>query len=66
MLNTLRLTAGLPLHYFEERTGLEIALIAPVLEKARKKGLLEKDPTILKPTELGHRFLNDLTGLFLP
>ena len=31
-----------------------------------EKGLLEADPTRIKPTELGRRFQNDLLELFLP
>ena len=31
-----------------------------------RKGLLEPDPAVLKATELGRRFLNDLQQLFLP
>jgi len=66
MLNALRLTDGVPLRLFEERTGLTAAVIEPILAEARKKGLLAKDPAALTPTDFGKRFLNDLTGLFLP
>ena len=34
-------------------------------EIATRKGLLDPDPTVLRPTELGRRFLNDLQELFL-
>ncbi|MBI2381239.1 MAG: oxygen-independent coproporphyrinogen III oxidase-like protein [Gammaproteobacteria bacterium] len=66
MLNALRLNAGLPISLYSERSGLPLAGIAPVLSKARDKGLLDADPSLIKPTETGHRFLNDLLELFLP
>src|SRR4029077_10858527 len=65
MLNALRLTAGVPSALFAERTGYPLSLVARGVEAATRKGLLEPDPTTLKPTELGRRFLNDLQTLFL-
>ncbi len=65
MLNALRLTKGVPSALFAERTGYPLSLVAQGIEAATRKGLLEADPTILKPTELGRRFLNDLQALFL-
>ncbi|HEY3584733.1 MAG TPA: hypothetical protein VGL90_10190, partial [Casimicrobiaceae bacterium] len=35
------------------------------LADATRKGLLEDDPMLLRPTPLGRRFLNDLQELFL-
>jgi len=66
MLNALRLTAGVPSSWFAERTGYPIALIAKPLEEAVRRGLVDADPQWLRPTELGRRYLNDLTTLFLP
>jgi hypothetical protein len=65
MLNALRLTAGVPAALFAERTGFPLALVARELEAAVARGLLEADPTSIRPTAQGRRFLNDLTGLFL-
>jgi oxygen-independent coproporphyrinogen-3 oxidase len=65
MLNALRLTDGVPASLFAERTGLPLSVIAQPIAEATRKGLLEPDPTILKPTLLGRRFLNDLQELFL-
>ena len=65
MLNALRLTAGVPSALFAEHTGFPLSLVARGVEAATRKGLLEPDPTTLKPTELGRRFLNDLQTLFL-
>jgi putative oxygen-independent coproporphyrinogen III oxidase len=66
MLNALRLTEGVPASLFAERTGLPLSAISAVLNKAESRGLLEPDPTRIRPTELGLRFLNDLQSLFLP
>lgn len=65
MLNALRLTDGVPATLFAERTGFALSLVAQPLEAATRKGLLEADPTLLKPTALGRQFLNDLQELFL-
>ena len=66
MLNALRLTEGVPTALFAERTGYPLSLVAQGLDAATRKGLLEADPALLKPTALGRRFLNDLQALFLP
>ncbi|MDO4433604.1 MAG: radical SAM family heme chaperone HemW [Alysiella sp.] len=65
MMNALRLTDGVPSHYFAERTGQNLAVIAQQLQHAQQKGLLDANPAFLCPTPLGRRFLNDLIGLFL-
>ncbi len=65
MLNALRLTAGVPASLFAERTGYPLALVARGLEAAPARGLLDADPTVIRPTALGRRFLNDLQALFL-
>ena len=48
-----------------DRTGLSLAAIAHQLEAASAKGLLDADPTRLRATPLGWRFLNDLQEMFL-
>jgi putative oxygen-independent coproporphyrinogen III oxidase len=65
MLNALRLTDGVPATLFAERTGYPIALIQRELGAAEARGLIERDPTTIKPTALGRRFLNDLQQIFL-
>ena len=67
MLNALRLYQPVSYGLFAERTGLEIAAIAPVLGRAKEKGLLEVNDQAetLETTALGKRYLNDLVGLFL-
>ena len=65
MLNALRLVDGVPAAMFAERTGYPLSLVSRPLDIATRKGLLDPDPTVLRPTELGRRFLNDLQELFL-
>ena len=65
MLNALRLTDGFDPNLFAERTGLTINAVASGLDAAEAKGLLYRDHKLIKPTELGQRFLNDLQQLFL-
>ncbi|HXH03337.1 MAG TPA: radical SAM family heme chaperone HemW [Candidatus Competibacteraceae bacterium] len=66
MLNALRLVEGVPATLFAERTGLPLAVLEPLLTRARRRGLLEEDAQRLCPSPLGLRFLNDLLELFLP
>lgn len=65
MLNALRLTDGVAMSLFGERTGLSVAVLEPMLTIAKQKKLLVDDSSLLRPTELGQRFLNDLVGIFL-
>ena len=65
MLNALRLTAGVPAALFAERTGMPLSIAARPIAEATRRGLLDPDPTVLRPTPLGRRFLNDLQSLFL-
>jgi len=65
MLNTLRLTGGFSPNLFGERTGVQINAIDKALNGAEAKGLLYRDHQIIRPTELGQRFLNDLQQMFL-
>ncbi|MES2205248.1 MAG: radical SAM family heme chaperone HemW [Pseudomonadota bacterium] len=66
MLNALRLREGVPAILYEMHTGFPLSNLSPILNIAVQRGWLEPDPTILRPTPLGFRFLNDLLELFLP
>lgn len=66
MMNALRLTDGVESALFAERTGQPLSLIQRRLQAAEARGLLAWDAHRIRPTELGHRFLNDLLALFLP
>ena len=65
MLNALRLSDGVPAALFAERTGHPLSLVARPLAEATRRGLLEPDPGLIRPTPLGRRFLNDLMEMFL-
>jgi oxygen-independent coproporphyrinogen-3 oxidase len=66
MMNALRLTAGVPLRMFEERTGQPLSAILGPLGRAEALGLVERDHEQVVPTLRGQRFLNELLQLFLP
>ena len=65
MMNALRLAEGVPAALLQERTGISSARIMAQIETARRKGLLENDPTVFRPTTQGRLFLNDLLQCFL-
>ena len=66
MLNALRLTEGVPVALFAERTGFPLTLVQKPLDEAERRGLIERDHEHMRPTPLGQRFLNDLQAIFLP
>lgn len=65
MLGALRLIDGVPTAMFSERTGLGLNTISKPITEALRKGILDEDPTRLKASPLGMRYLNDLQELFL-
>lgn len=65
MLNAMRLTNGVEVNTFAERTGMPLNAIECALNSAEAKGLLYRDHKMIKPTQLGQRFLNDLQQMFL-
>jgi putative oxygen-independent coproporphyrinogen III oxidase len=65
MLNLLRLTGGFDPNLFGERTGLPISAIDGALNAAEARGLLYRDHKLIRPTDMGQRFLNDLQEMFL-
>ncbi len=66
MMNALRLVDGVPMSDFAQRTGLGIETIAPILGTARSRDWMGDEADILRTTETGQRFLNDVIALFLP
>jgi len=65
MLNALRLSDGVATNTFSERTGLPLGVISKGLAEASKKNLLDENPSQLKATALGMRYLNNLQEMFL-
>ena len=66
MLNACRLNQGVPASYFEQRTGLSNTDIEQHLTQAKVRGLLVDSDEVIRPTALGHRFLNDLLAIIEP
>ena len=66
MLNALRLVEGFPAELFAARSGLPLSLVESGLRTAEEKGLIERNPRKIRPTDKGRHFLDDLVGLFLP
>lgn len=65
MLNALRLTQGVPISLFTERTQLALPTLEAKLTLAKQRGLLVEDAKHLCPTDKGRKFLNDLVAIFL-
>ncbi len=65
-LNALRLVDGVPLGFLADRAGLTLDDVAEPLCEARRCGLMDPDPAVLRPTRLGLDFLNDLLAIFEP
>ncbi len=65
MLNALRLKNGAPLSRFSARTSLAPVRVQAQVDAARADGLLEREPGLLKATEKGARYLNDLLQYFM-
>ncbi len=64
-MNAFRLINGIDSILFTERTGLSLNTILPQLLIGQDKGLVEFQGKIIKPTQKGQDFLNDLLLLFL-
>ncbi len=65
MMNAMRLTDGVPLDLFQQRTGLHFLRLQRGIKQAQAKGLLHIADEKMQPTQLGKRFLNELLTIFL-
>jgi oxygen-independent coproporphyrinogen-3 oxidase len=65
MLNAGRLVEGFALDLFAARAGLPALALEPGLKLAEEKELVRREARMVRPTERGRRFLNDLVALFL-
>ncbi|GAB3347288.1 radical SAM family heme chaperone HemW [Chromohalobacter beijerinckii] len=63
LMNALRLTEGVPRHYWRERSGQPDTLLDARLEEAQAKGLLRDSSQRLQASPHGLLFLNDLLAL---
>ena len=64
MMNGLRLKSGVPADFFPTRTGLSKDVIKMPITELQAQGLLEKDNSSYRTSELGFRFLNSLLKRF--
>ena len=64
-INALRLREGFDESLFTSRTGLTRGALSDPVRQAQEHGWLNDAAGVIRPTELGYRFLNDLQLLFL-
>ena len=64
MLNALRLPDGVPLEWFQLRTGLSYQVLEKPIQRAVDEGLLRASCARLQPSAQGLLFLDDLVALF--
>ena len=64
ILNASRLSAGFTRQLFEQRTGLNWAVLEKPLRLGTEKGFLTSDDKRVQLTPMGQRFLNDVQLLF--
>lgn len=65
MMNALRLKDGVPIDYFEQRTGLAWSNLEVQITPAIHKKWLTLDKQYIKCTDLGFNYLNEVLSLFL-
>ena len=65
MMNALRLTDGVPLSLYSQRTGLSVERIVPIIERLQRQDLLVEGSDLIRPTALGRRYLNQVLQAFL-
>ena len=65
LMNALRLTQGVALQQFSQRTGLSTEVLQSGLALAEQRGLLSVEPERLAASAQGQLFLNDLLQIFL-
>ena len=65
MMNALRLNEGFEPALFSTHTGQQLGLVESVLSKAEEAGLMERNINLIRPTEKGRQFLDDLLTMFV-
>jgi putative oxygen-independent coproporphyrinogen III oxidase len=66
LMNQLRLKEGFKVPLFTARTGLPLTCMEPALSGCLEDGLLERHDDVIRCTEFGWRFLDEILGRFLP
>ena len=65
MMNALRLNEGFEPALFAAHTGQQLGIVDSVLSKAEQAGLIERSLKLIRPTEKGRQFLDDLLTMFI-
>ncbi len=65
MMNALRLNDGVPLNFFNQRTGQDWSLVAGTWKRLEAQQLVEMYDGYIRPTILGRRFLNRVLQAFI-
>jgi putative oxygen-independent coproporphyrinogen III oxidase len=65
MMNALRLHAGVPTNFFNERTGCGWQQLEPQWQQLMQQGLVEIAQGYARPTAMGRRFLNRVLQAFV-
>ncbi len=65
MMNALRLNDGVEAQMYQQRTGIDLSDLDPVLGSLRERNLLFNDSNRLVCTDEGHLFLNSVLEEFL-
>jgi oxygen-independent coproporphyrinogen-3 oxidase len=65
MMNALRLSDGVPLNFFSQRTGQDWSLVAKTWKRLEEQHLVEMYDGYIRPTILGRRFLNRVLQAFI-
>lgn len=66
LMNYLRLKEGFKVPLFTARTGLPLVCMEPALSACLKDRLLEQHDDVIRCTDFGWRFLDEILGRFLP
>lgn len=66
LMNRLRLRDGFELGSFTEGTGLEACALEPALSECLSERLLERTGSLIRCTDTGWNFLDDVLQRFLP
>lgn len=65
MMNALRLIDGVPAELYQQRTGLSLMQLEPILQRLKQQKLLLDSSSHLATTALGQRYLNSVLDAFI-
>ena len=65
LMNALRLREGFPASLFRDRTGLDLESLEPELSACLAEGLLEREDGVIRCSDIGFNFLDNVLQRFL-